>query len=161
MTKNLLALLLALQKATLDADQHFLLAQLGNKLEAISKKHPHEQDWQNVQTKINDLLDRNPTLAGHYQQFSAQLQTWTDEDLREFSPNPDLLEPFRPKGVATLGSPPLPLRRSKDELVNEFLYVVIQHENSEEETSKKPLAVLKEFLVTTYHEVLNKHSRQI
>jgi len=116
-----------------------------------------------VQTKINDLLNKNSTLAGYYQQFFAQLKTWTDEDLREFSPDPALLKPFRPKSVAVLGPPPISLRRDKEELVNEFLSTMIRPESLGEESTEKQLArtKLREFLVTTYNKILNKHSGQI
>ncbi|OQW91803.1 MAG: hypothetical protein BWK79_16090 [Beggiatoa sp. IS2] len=120
MTKNLLALLLALQKATLDADtQHYLLPQLGSKLEAISQKsHPNEQDWHNVQTKINDILDRNPLLAAHYQQFSLWLQTWTDEGLRTLLPSPEQRKLFDSKSAPTLGYTPGDFPPNSAELEN-------------------------------------------
>lgn len=108
MIKNLLALLLALQKATLDTDQRLLLTQLGNKLEAISRKSPNEADWQNGQAKINQLLKLNSTLAEQYQQILAQLQAETDEELVALLPSRREIDLLRPHPPATLGQPPTP-----------------------------------------------------
>lgn len=107
MIKNLLALLLALQKATLDANQRLLLTQLGNKLEAISRKSSApEEDWKNAQTKINQLLEKNSTLAEQYQQILAQLQAETDEELVALLPSRQEIDLLRPHRPATLGQPP-------------------------------------------------------
>ncbi|OQW93595.1 MAG: hypothetical protein BWK79_10310 [Beggiatoa sp. IS2] len=80
MTKDLLALLLALRDMALDNTQRYLLGTIATATTAYFKK-PDDDNLKNVQAKIKQLCKLNPTLAGHYQQFSAQLQTWTDEDL--------------------------------------------------------------------------------
>lgn len=133
MIKNLLALLLALQKTTLDADQHLLLAPLGNKVEAISKKNrPNEQDRHNVQIKINDILDRNPTLATHYHQILAHLQTRSDEKLRTLLPSLEQRKLFEPKGVPTLGYTPgefVPDPTELENIVVDVSKIILRYEN--------------------------------
>lgn len=107
MIKNLLALLLALQKATLDANQRLLLIQLGNKLEAVSRKSSvPEEDWVIVQARINQLLETNSTLAEQYQQILARLQAETDEELVALLPSRREIDLLRPHPPATLGQPP-------------------------------------------------------
>jgi hypothetical protein len=142
MTKNLLALLLALQKAELDDDtKNHLLPQLGAKLATFSEKQPNSQDWDNVQTKLNDILDKNSSFAQYYQQISTQLQTWTDEDLKVFLPHPDLLASLQSKGIPTLGYRPGVFSSNKDELENYVVIVtqtILRHE--------KPTEVSKQLL---------------
>jgi hypothetical protein len=141
MIRNLLALLLTLQKTTLDDDtQRYLLPQLGNKLEAIShKEHPNEQDRQNVQTKINNLLSKNPTLTQDYQQLFARLQTWTDAELGTLLPQPETIKSLQPQQLPILGYRPDPFSPNKDELENIIVVVsqiILRHENPAEMSKK-------------------------
>ena len=132
MTKNLLALLLALQKAILDVDQCLLLNQLGNKLEGISQEPPNKANWQNVQTKINDILNRNPALAKNYQHFLEQLQTWTDENLATLLPSLETMQSLQLQPPAMLGYKPGRFSENKDELENIAVvvsYLILKHKN--------------------------------
>lgn len=155
MVKNLLALLLALQKVDLDDDTQLLLDHLGGQLATLSRDA--------IQTKIDGVLGKNPLLAEQYQPILAQLQSWTDEELRLLLPNPEQLNSFKSKKIATLGPPPSPLRTSKEELVNEFVYVaivVLQHDKPAE-TSKTLLSTLLSKLRSDPLSKLDKDSHKL
>lgn len=155
MTRNLLALLLALQKTMLDPEtQRYSLRQLGNKLETLSKKkHLDEADRQNVQTKINNLLNENPTLTQNYQQYFAQLQTWNDTKLRTLLPSPEIITEIIANSLQpppTLGHSPGPFLPNTDELENNVVVVsqlILRHRDPEK-MSKKLLRQADKFTKT-------------
>jgi hypothetical protein len=155
MTRNLLALLLALQRTMLDPEtRRYSLRQLGNKLETLSKKKRLDKaDRQNIQTKINNLLNENPILAQDYRQRLAQLQTWNDAELRTLLPSPEIITKIIAKSLQpppTLGHSPGPFLPNTDELENNVVVVsqLILRHGDPEKMSKKLLRQADKFTKT-------------
>lgn len=152
MIKNLLALLLALQKTTLDANQRPLVTQLSDELETISRKSSApEEDWEIVQTKINQLLEKNSTFAEQYQQTLSQLQLETDERLMALLLSRQRINLPRSHAPKVLGQSPTrdgnidptePNERNIIKIIDDMVKVILSDKNSE--TKESLLAPLSE-----------------
>lgn len=136
MIRNLLALLLALQKTPVNARHE--CSQLANKLQALSeKKRPPEQDWQSIQTQIDTLLNHDSILAQSYQAICTQLRTWTNDELCAWLPSFEKIKLLLPQHPPTLGYPPASPPSSQDEVTNTIMVIsqlILRHDNPAEKS---------------------------